>query len=94
MKYNVTNEISKDKKIETLADIEELQPVDVDSETEINTEIQSERVGRVNDQSISQREIRDNEYDDDEYEDEDDDDDVEEVSPIDSDDLEYSTDET
>ena len=66
--------------------------MDVDSETEINTEIQSERVGRVNDQSKSQNEIRDNEYDDDEYED--DDDDVDEVSPIDSDDLEYSTDET
>ena len=81
----------KVERIETLADIEELQPVDVDSGTEINTEIQSERVGRVNDQSISQSEIRDNEYDDDEYED---DDDVEEVSPIDSDDLKYSTDET
>ena len=64
--------------------------MDVDSETEINTEIQSERVGRVNDQSISQSEIRDHEYDNDE----DDDDDVEEVSQIDSDDLEYSTDET
>ena len=94
--YNLEDETPRGERIETLADIEELQPVDVDSETEINTEIQSERVGRVNDQSISQSEIRDNEYDDDEYEDDDDDDDddVEEVSPIDSDDLEYSTDET
>ena len=41
MKYNVKNEISKGLKIETLADIEELQPVDVDSETEINTKINS-----------------------------------------------------
>ena len=37
MKYDVNNEISNSKgeMIETLADIEELQPVDVDSETEI-----------------------------------------------------------
>ena len=40
----------------------------------------------------SRSEVRADEYDDDDYED--DDDDVEEVSPIDSDDLEYSTDET
>ena len=49
-------------------------------------------MGRVNDQSESQSVIRDNEYEDDD--DDDDDDDVEEVSPIDSDELEYSTDET
>ena len=59
MIYDVKNEISKGENIETLADIEELQPVDVDSETKINMEIQSERVGRGNDQSTSQSEIRD-----------------------------------
>lgn len=103
------------ERFETLADIEDLQPV----ETEIHTERDSEQIigsvaydqSRTYDQSRSEiwnaenyshsearqsmtRGVaRDDDYEDD-YEDEEEEDDVEEVSPIDTDDLEYSTDDT
>ena len=110
------------ERFESLGDIEDLQPVD--SETEIQTERDSEHVARSIDYDQSRSEVRQIEshsgvrqnesfsqseargsmtqgvarvdsYEEDyEEEEEEDDDDVEEVSPIDTDDLEYSTDET
>ena len=109
-------------RFESLGDIEDLQPVD--TETEIQTERDSEYVAgsidydhsevRLIDRQSEVRQIESNsqseggvsmrgrlaradsyeeDYEEDEEEEEEDDD-VEEVSPIDSDDLEYSTDET
>ena len=105
-------------RFESLGDIEDLQPVD--TETEIQTARDSEHVTDSIDydesevrqierqsevrqiESFSQNEgrggtrevlSRADSYEED-YEEEEEDDDVEEVSPIDTDDLEYSTDET
>ena len=108
-------------RFESLGDIEDLQPVD--TETEIQTERDSEHVAasidydrsevRQIDRQSDVRQIEsssrsdgggstrgrlaradsyEEEYEEDEEEEEEDD--VEEVSPIDTDDLEYSTDET